>query len=67
MRSNTTDTVVTICNRFVTEGYKTTEVQSNTTFADVVGVDEAKKELEDIVAYLKDPARCWGLGFRVRV
>ena len=38
-------------------GYKTTEVHSNTTFADVVGVDEAKKELEDIVAYLKDPAK----------
>ena len=37
----------------VEDGYKTTEVHSNTTFADVVGVDEAKKELEDIVAYLK--------------
>jgi len=46
----------------VDEGYKTTEVQSNTTFADVVGVDEAKKELEDIVAYLKDPAKFTRLG-----
>ena len=46
----------------VEDGYKTTEVHSNTTFADVVGVDEAKKELEDIVAYLKDPAKFTRLG-----
>jgi len=46
----------------VDEGYKPAEVQSNTTFADVVGVDEAKKELEDIVAYLKDPAKFTRLG-----
>jgi hypothetical protein len=30
----------------VEDGYKPTEVHSNTTFADVVGVDEAKKELQ---------------------
>lgn len=46
----------------VEDGYKPSEVHSNTTFADVVGVDEAKKELEDIVAYLKDPAKFTRLG-----
>ena len=46
----------------VEDGYKTSEVQSNTTFADVVGVDEAKTELQDIVAYLKDPAKFTRLG-----
>mmetsp|Transcript_26414 Transcript_26414/g.41288 ORF Transcript_26414/g.41288 Transcript_26414/m.41288 type:complete len:577 (+) Transcript_26414:501-2231(+) len=38
------------------------DAKSNTTFADVVGVDEAKKELEDIVAYLKDPSKFTRLG-----
>jgi hypothetical protein len=38
------------------------DAKSTTTFADVVGCDEAKKELEDIVAYLKDPAKFTRLG-----
>lgn len=35
-----------------------------TTFADVAGVDEAKKELEEIVDFLKNPAKYKALGAR---
>jgi len=42
--------------------FEVRSARSNTTFNDVVGVDEAKKELEDIVAYLKDPAKFTRLG-----
>ncbi|ODQ78604.1 hypothetical protein BABINDRAFT_24689, partial [Babjeviella inositovora NRRL Y-12698] len=36
--------------------------QSTVTFADVCGVDEARAELEEIVEFLKDPAKFTGLG-----
>ena len=35
-----------------------------TTFADVAGVDEAKKELEEVVDFLKNPAKYKALGAR---
>jgi cell division protease FtsH len=41
------------------------ETDTRVTFADVAGVDEAKRELEEIVAFLKDPATHARLGARM--
>jgi cell division protease FtsH len=41
------------------------ETDTKVTFADVAGVDEAKTELQEIVAFLKDPERYGRLGGRV--
>ena len=41
------------------------EKDTRVTFADVAGVDEAKQELAEVVAFLKDPATYGRLGARV--
>ncbi|HYA80614.1 MAG TPA: ATP-dependent zinc metalloprotease FtsH [Methylocystis sp.] len=41
------------------------EKDTKTTFADVAGVDEAKEELQEIVAFLKDPATHGRLGAHI--
>jgi cell division protease FtsH len=41
------------------------ETDTRTTFADVAGADEAKEELKEIVAFLKDPEGYGRLGARV--
>jgi len=41
------------------------ETTTGVTFADVAGVDEAKAELEEIVAFLKDPQGYGRLGARI--
>lgn len=40
------------------------ETDTRVTFADVAGVDEAKRELAEVVAFLKDPAAFGRLGAR---
>ncbi|MBP9113282.1 MAG: ATP-dependent zinc metalloprotease FtsH [Polyangiaceae bacterium] len=41
------------------------DAQNKVTFADVAGVDEAKDEVEEIIAFLKDPKKFQRLGGRI--
>ncbi len=41
------------------------ESQHKVTFADVAGIDEAKDELQEIIAFLKDPKKFTKLGGRI--
>jgi cell division protease FtsH len=41
------------------------ETQNKVTFADVAGADEAKDEVEEIIAFLKDPKKFQRLGGRI--
>ncbi len=41
------------------------ETQAKITFKDVAGVDEAKEEVEEIIAFLKDPKKFTRLGGRI--
>jgi len=42
-----------------------TEDKNNITFVDVAGVDEAKEEVSELVAFLQDPSRFQHLGGRI--
>jgi cell division protease FtsH len=42
-----------------------TDTQEKVTFADVAGIDEAKEELSEIVAFLRDPKKFTRLGGRI--
>ena len=42
-----------------------TESQGKITFADVAGIEEAKEELEEIIAFLKEPKKFTALGGKI--
>lgn len=42
-----------------------TEAQGKITFEDVAGIEEAKEELEEIIAFLKDPKKFTKLGGKI--
>jgi cell division protease FtsH len=42
-----------------------TERKNKVTFADVAGIDEAREELEEIIAFLRDPKKFTRLGGRI--
>jgi cell division protease FtsH len=42
-----------------------TETTAKVTFADVAGIEEAKEELQEIIAFLKDPKKFTRLGGRI--
>lgn len=42
-----------------------TEAQGKITFADVAGIEEAKEELEEIIAFLKEPKKFTALGGKI--
>ena len=42
-----------------------TEAQGKVTFADVAGIEEAKEELEEIIAFLKEPKKFTALGGKI--
>ena len=42
-----------------------TESQTKVTFENVAGIDEARAELEEIIAFLKNPKKCTRLGGRI--
>ncbi|MFA5138062.1 MAG: ATP-dependent zinc metalloprotease FtsH [Elusimicrobiota bacterium] len=44
---------------------QTDDKKSRITFADVAGCDEAKEELQEIIAFLKDPAKFQKLGGKI--
>ena len=45
--------------------YEVNPEEINVTFSDVMGVDEAKQELQDVVEFLRDPDKFRSLGAKL--